>query len=394
MFERESALNILSEEQVETIHEQAMRILEEIGTDVLHDGARKVLAEAGQVVDGDRVYWDRGFVMEQVAKAPSSFRLRARNPERSVTVGEGGTPVWMNVGGPPFASDLDEGRRIRADPGSRHAREAHPSHGRPELRPDGRGGGHRPPDGVAPHGPGVLDDPLVGQAVHHLRDQRPARPRWHPDGRDRARQPHGHRGGGGLARHREPELAVDLGLPHDRRADRMGRGEPADRRHPVPPGGRHVGGERVGWADAAGGGGPLRRGPRPDGARGRALPLRLVLHGHRHAHRLAGVRHARVGLRGARGWAARAPVRTPLPRRGRTRVLARGGRAGCRRDADDALGDDARRHRRGAARGRMARRWPHGQLREVRARRRAAAAVQAADGRRSGSRRRSSRSTR
>jgi trimethylamine--corrinoid protein Co-methyltransferase len=111
MFERESALNILSEEQVEIIHEQAMRILEEIGTDVLHEGAREVLAEAGQTVDGDRVYWDRGFVMEQVAKAPSSFRLRARNPERSVTVGEGGTPVWMNVGGPPFASDLDEGRR-------------------------------------------------------------------------------------------------------------------------------------------------------------------------------------------------------------------------------------------------------------------------------------------
>ncbi len=92
MFERESALNILSEEQVEIIHEQAMRILEEIGTDVLHEGARKVLAEAGQTVDGDRVYWDRGFVMEQVAKAPSSFRLRARNPERSLTVGEGGPP--------------------------------------------------------------------------------------------------------------------------------------------------------------------------------------------------------------------------------------------------------------------------------------------------------------
>ena len=53
----------------------------------------------------------RGFVLEQAAKVPRSFRMRARNPERSVTVGEGGTPLWMNVGGPPFASDLDEGRR-------------------------------------------------------------------------------------------------------------------------------------------------------------------------------------------------------------------------------------------------------------------------------------------
>ena len=111
MFERERAMNILSAEQEEIIHEQAMRILEEIGTDVLHEGARAMLADAGVKVDGTRVIWDRGFVMEQVAKVPRSFRLRARNPERSLTVGEGGTPVWMNVGGPPFASDLDEGRR-------------------------------------------------------------------------------------------------------------------------------------------------------------------------------------------------------------------------------------------------------------------------------------------
>jgi trimethylamine--corrinoid protein Co-methyltransferase len=111
MFERDRALEILNDEQLEQIHEQAMRILEEIGTDVLHDAARKYLAEAGMKVVDARVFWDRGFVMEQVAKAPTSFRLRGRNPERSLTVGEGGTPVYMNVGGPPFASDLDEGRR-------------------------------------------------------------------------------------------------------------------------------------------------------------------------------------------------------------------------------------------------------------------------------------------
>ena len=112
MFEPESAPRILTGEQEETVHETAMRILEEIGTDVKHDEARKLLAEAGMKVEDERVYWDRGFVMEQVAKAPSSFRLRARNPQRSLTVGGAdGVPVWMNVGGPPFASDLDEGRR-------------------------------------------------------------------------------------------------------------------------------------------------------------------------------------------------------------------------------------------------------------------------------------------
>jgi trimethylamine--corrinoid protein Co-methyltransferase len=110
MFDRDHAPQVLTPEQEETIHEQAMRILEEIGTDVLHDGARKLLAEAGLSVRDDRVRWDRGFVMEQVAKAPATFTLEARNPERSAEVGTG-TPLWMNVGGPPFASDLEQGRR-------------------------------------------------------------------------------------------------------------------------------------------------------------------------------------------------------------------------------------------------------------------------------------------
>jgi trimethylamine---corrinoid protein Co-methyltransferase len=110
MFERDAAPRILTPEQEEIVHEHAMRILEEIGTDVLHDEARKLLGEAGLSVDEQRVRWDRGFVMEQVAKAPSTFTLLARNPERSLEIG-GGTPAWMNVGGPPFASDLDEGRR-------------------------------------------------------------------------------------------------------------------------------------------------------------------------------------------------------------------------------------------------------------------------------------------
>ena len=110
MFERDNAPRVLTPDQEEAIHLQAMRILEEIGTDVLHDNARKLLSEAGQRVEEERVRWDRAFVMEQVAKAPGTFRLRARNPERSLTVGDG-TPVLMNVGGPPFASDLDGGRR-------------------------------------------------------------------------------------------------------------------------------------------------------------------------------------------------------------------------------------------------------------------------------------------
>lgn len=109
-FVPKRGLPVLSEEQVDAIHRTAMRICEEIGLDVLHDGARKLLSEAGLAVEGERVRFDRDFVMEQVAKAPSTFALRARNAASSVEVGSG-TPLWMNVGGPPFASDAEGGRR-------------------------------------------------------------------------------------------------------------------------------------------------------------------------------------------------------------------------------------------------------------------------------------------
>jgi trimethylamine--corrinoid protein Co-methyltransferase len=110
MLVPEGGLAVLAEEQVATIHETAMRICEEIGLDVLHEGARDILGGAGLDVEDRRVRFDRGFVAEQVAKAPGSFRLRARTPERSLEVGTG-SPVLMNVGGPPFASDLEGGRR-------------------------------------------------------------------------------------------------------------------------------------------------------------------------------------------------------------------------------------------------------------------------------------------
>jgi trimethylamine--corrinoid protein Co-methyltransferase len=110
MFVPEEGIKVLSDEQVVTLHETAMRICEEIGLDVMHDDARKLLAEAGLKTEDDRVFFDRGFLMEQVAKAPARFTLLARDPAKTHEVG-GPIPLWMNVGGPPFASDLEGGRR-------------------------------------------------------------------------------------------------------------------------------------------------------------------------------------------------------------------------------------------------------------------------------------------
>ena len=68
MFTPENAPEVLAGEQLEAIHEQAMTILEEIGTDVRQEEALELLKSHGQRIDGERVRWDREFVMEMVAQ--------------------------------------------------------------------------------------------------------------------------------------------------------------------------------------------------------------------------------------------------------------------------------------------------------------------------------------
>jgi trimethylamine--corrinoid protein Co-methyltransferase len=105
-------IEILSSDQVASIHEMGLTILEEIGMRVLHPQARALYRRAGADVDeGDmRVRFDRAMVMERVAMAPSSFELRARNPAKNVKVG-GPHCILSSVGGPAYVMDNDRGRR-------------------------------------------------------------------------------------------------------------------------------------------------------------------------------------------------------------------------------------------------------------------------------------------
>ena len=75
MFADAGISAVLSGEALDAVHEHAMTILEEIGTDVRHEGALAILAGLGQDIDGERVRWDREFVMEMTERAPASFTL-------------------------------------------------------------------------------------------------------------------------------------------------------------------------------------------------------------------------------------------------------------------------------------------------------------------------------
>ena len=94
---------------LDTLERGWMRIVSELGIRFDHPEALRVLAEHGQRIDGDVVYFDPAWVLEMCAKAPAAFTLHARNPERSVIVGERHA-VFVPVQGPPFVRRGDERR--------------------------------------------------------------------------------------------------------------------------------------------------------------------------------------------------------------------------------------------------------------------------------------------
>lgn len=105
-------LEVLSADQVEAIHAAAITLLEETGMKVLLPEARSILAEAGAVVDesSETVRFDPATVNAAAASAPSSFEIRSRDGGRDVKMGDGSV-VFIPVSGPPYAMDLDRGRR-------------------------------------------------------------------------------------------------------------------------------------------------------------------------------------------------------------------------------------------------------------------------------------------
>ena len=103
----------LSQDQVEAIHETSLRVLEELGILFLNDEALKVLEAEGCDVDwsAKNVRFDRGYITEQLKKAPSSFTLTPRNPEKELIWG-GRHFTYGHVASAPNVMDLDNGRRV------------------------------------------------------------------------------------------------------------------------------------------------------------------------------------------------------------------------------------------------------------------------------------------
>jgi trimethylamine---corrinoid protein Co-methyltransferase len=100
---------VLSPDALDTIERGWRRLVSEIGVQFDHERALALFAAAGQSVDGDRVRLDPDWVLEQVAKAPSEFAMRARNPAHDLRIG-GDHMIFAPTQGPPFVRMGDERR--------------------------------------------------------------------------------------------------------------------------------------------------------------------------------------------------------------------------------------------------------------------------------------------
>jgi trimethylamine---corrinoid protein Co-methyltransferase len=104
--------DILSPAEITVIHQTSMKLLENVGVVFPHEDALAVFRQHGYKVDGPKVYLTETRVMEALATVPGQFTLNARNPQKSVTVGGAGGPVFAPAYGAPFLVDAETGKRI------------------------------------------------------------------------------------------------------------------------------------------------------------------------------------------------------------------------------------------------------------------------------------------
>ena len=103
-------MEVTNQEGVELIHDFAMRVAEQIGCVFQDEESLDYWRQTGAEIDGELVRIGRDELLELVGRIPSSYVHHARNPERSVRVGDGHAVVSPSYGA-PFVRDMDGVRR-------------------------------------------------------------------------------------------------------------------------------------------------------------------------------------------------------------------------------------------------------------------------------------------
>ena len=109
---RFSPLCVLSDDEIEFIHQSSLQVLEQVGVEVMSPVGCDMLAHAGASVNHESglVRIDRDLVEQCLATTRSSFKVHARNAVHDIELGTDQI-CFATVGSAPHASDLDQGRR-------------------------------------------------------------------------------------------------------------------------------------------------------------------------------------------------------------------------------------------------------------------------------------------
>ena len=105
---------ILSADAMATLDAGWRRLVSELGVEFMSQRALDLLGAAGQKVEDNKVFFDPEWILEQVAKAPRSFDVQARNPANSIHIGDD-SMAFGAVYGPPFVRQGDVRRDATMD---------------------------------------------------------------------------------------------------------------------------------------------------------------------------------------------------------------------------------------------------------------------------------------
>jgi trimethylamine--corrinoid protein Co-methyltransferase len=105
---------LLTQEQVERIHDASLEILEEVGLKVRYEPARDLFKEHGCLVDGERVKFPRAVVEKYRKLVPPTFTFHARDPKFDKTI-PNDSPVIVTASSAPDIIDPVTGHERRAE---------------------------------------------------------------------------------------------------------------------------------------------------------------------------------------------------------------------------------------------------------------------------------------
>lgn len=109
-----SFATLLTQEQVEKIHDASLEILEEVGLKVRFEPARELFKEHGCSVEDERVKFPRAVVEKYRKLVPSSFTFHARDPKFDKTIPQD-SPVIVTASSAPDIIDPVTGKERRAE---------------------------------------------------------------------------------------------------------------------------------------------------------------------------------------------------------------------------------------------------------------------------------------